>query len=281
MAEKINQGAPRAADGHSRRLPFTPIFDTIVAEALPEIPFTTEEPTTKVSQRERQSGLRHREYPPQAVEDNGFNGSVHLHDGSKQGEVSSRPAGLWVWIIGIGVFTMLMGLLYLNWQLRRQSHALNDLSNSTSKLASALSDNRKLEQRPWVNIADVVPRPLAVASGAFNVALQNSGKTAALDVKISATAQLTGSDVSERQALTPVSRDAGSLFAGSQFRTVLDFRPSQEVLAQLYRGRGHLEIHIDVTYKDVFQDPHVSQACWSWQPAFRQMEACPGYGSVN
>jgi hypothetical protein len=282
MAEKINQGASRAADAHSRPLPFAPIFDTIVAEPLSKTPFTIKEPTTKVtSPREKQSGSLHREFLPDEVEGTGFNGPAHFHDGSKPGEVASHPARLSVWIIGIGVFTILLGVIYLNWQFSRENYALSDLSNSTSKIATVLSDDRKLEQRPWVNIADMVPQPLAVAPGAFNVSLQNSGKTAALDVKVSATAQLTGSDVSGNQAMIPVIRDTGGLFAGSQFKTVLDFRPSPAVLAQLYRGRGRLEIHIDVTYRDVLQASHVSQSCWSWQPAFRQMEACPGYGSVN
>ena len=282
MADQRDQGASRAADVQHRRLPFAPIFDTIVAEPLHEIPYPTEEFGTKVTtSRERPPDALPRDFHPRGAGSNGLNRPVRFPEPDKPEEVVSHPAKLPIRILGLGILAILVAVIYLNWQFRRESYALSDLSTSTSKLASALSADQKLEQRPWVNIVDMSPQPLAVAPGAFNVFLQNSGKTAALDVKISGTAQLTGTDIPANQAVAPVKRDAGSLFAGSQFKTVLDFRPSPAVLAQLYRGRGHLEIHVDVSYKDVLQASHVSQACWSWQPAFRQMEACPSSGSIN
>ena len=186
------------------------------------------------------------------------------------------------WILALGLLAILAGVVYLNVQLQRQRQILSDLAASSSQLAAAVSGTQRMDQRAWLTIAGFTSQPLAVAPGAFNLYLQNTGKTPATEANVSATAQLDGVTPGvTAQAIAPVTRNVGALFPGGQFKGVLDFHLLPATLGVLYRGQGHLEIHINIAYHDVFHASHVTQSCWSWQPAFRELESCAGYGTVN
>lgn len=185
-------------------------------------------------------------------------------------------------MVGAGFLILIAGMLVQNIQLARQERTLNQLLQDGSNLASTLSEARGQELRPWITLSDLVPQPLSTAPGSFAVALQNTGKTPALNVKIAATAQVTDTpNAGGLPPIGPVNRVSGTLFPGSQFRTVLDFQPSQAVFAALFRGRGQLEVHVNVSYEDVQHHSHVTQSCWHWRPALRQMEPCSSFGAVN
>jgi hypothetical protein len=270
MAEKtiFDPRASRAAEAHSRRLPFAPIFDTIVAEPLPQSPLTTEEPATKVFAK--------------PDDGNGFHGLSVLRPEIRSGESALSKHGTLVWVIAASCVILVAGMVYQNIQLTRQQQALSQLATATSKLDARISENRILEQRPWVTISELVPQPLSTAPGAFSFSLQNGGKSPASSVKIAASAKLIDvADASSIPAIESVNRNAGTLFPGSQYRTVVDFHPAQEVFVALFRRQGKLEIHVNVSYEDALHTPHVTQSCWLWQPVLRRMDPCSGFDTVN
>lgn len=269
MAEKtiFDPRASRAAEAQSRRLPFAPIFDTIVAEPLPKPLLTTEEPATKVVVK--------------PDDGNGYHGPSLLRPEIRSKESASPRNRSLTWVLAATCVILVAGMVYQGIQLARQQQALSQLAAVTSKVDAKISENRILEQRPWVTISELIPQPLSTAPGAFSFSLQNAGKTPASNVKIAATAKLIDvADGSAVPAIEPVNRNAGTLFPGSQYRTVVDFHPAQEVFVALFRRQGKLEIHMNVSYEDA-QTPHVTQSCWLWQPALRRMDPCSGFGTVN
>ena len=271
MAEKITLNPAMSSVGEAvpRRLPFAPIFDTIVAEPLPEPPPPSVQPVSA---------------PPKPSPSENRIGSVLFPAPSDQTPAPPQTSTDWHWATAIVLVAMLAVLAYVALQLRNQREVLgSELASSSSRLAAVLADNSKLEQRPWVGIAEVVPLPYASGPGFFNVALQNSGRTPALQTRVSASAQLTdltGAATGSESVLN-VTHTAGTLFPGSQGKVLLDFHLSQPALVALYRGQARLVLHVTVSYDDIFRNSHVTQNCWSWQPALRQMESCNGYDTVN
>ena len=277
MAEKIilDASVPRTAEPHSRRLPFAPIFDTIVAEHLPETPVTIEEPSTKIPGRPIHG-------------DNGFRGLSASPRESKIPEFrfSAEPAfqngrNLY-WILAAGFLLLLAGMIYLNVQLQSQKQALAEFTKSDSRTVPVPADTRFLDQRPWVAINDPVPLSLTTAPGSFALSLQNSGKSPAVGVKVTATVQPGSSAAGlTSQNVPQVNRVGGNLFPGAQYRTVLDFRFPPGVLAAIYRAQGQVDLHVNVSYEDVLRVAHVTQSCWTWRPASRSVEPCDGFGQLN
>ncbi len=278
MAEKIilDPSFTRTAESHSRRLPFAPIFDTIVAEPLPEKPLTSEEPATKIPARPTGGGNGYRGPTFLPLESRTTNPSAGIEAISQNGERRLY------WVLAAGFFLLLAGIIYLTLQVQQQKQALAELTNPTSRTVPAPADTRFLEQRPWVAINDPVPLSLTTAPGSFAVSLQNSGKTPAVGVKVAANVQLGSLPAGfANQTVPQVSRTAGTLFPAAQYRTVLDFRFPPGVLAAIYRAQGKVELHVNVTYEDILHGAHVTQSCWTWQPALRSMEPCDGFGQVN
>ena len=269
MAEKtiFDPRYSRGTEAPSRRLPFAPIFDTIVAEPLPQRPLTTEEPVTKVF--------------PLPREGNGFR-VPPLEEPQNRPKETSSGNRRFVWVIGAGLSLLVAGIVFQNFQLARQQQTLTQLVQGTSKLASSLTDARAAQERPWLTLSDLTPQPLSVAPGSFGVAVQNAGKTPAVDVKIAAMAQVTNvPNASSLPPIEPLNYSAGTIFPGAQFRTILAFQPSAPVFTALFRSQGRLEIHVNVTYEDVQRGTHVTQSCWQWIPASRRMEPCSGFGTIN
>jgi len=273
MAEKItvNPGTESAAETSPRRLPFTPIFDTIVTEPLRETPTAAEEaapatPAAPSYSEEKSAGAvlfrpQIIEPPPLAASDRAL-----------------------TWTIAGGMLAIVLALVWMGFELHSQQQMLkSELNSSSSRVASAVFDSSTLEQRPWLGIAEVAPQPPATSLGTFSVTLQNTGRTPALQARIAATAQLTDvpAEADGAQAIAPVNQGVGTILPGAQSKFVLDFPVSHPALVVLYHNQGHLVLHIAVTYEDIFQASHTSQSCWSWQPGLRQMESCGGYGTVN
>ena len=252
----------------SRRLPFAPIFDTIVAEHPPQRPLTTQEPATKVF--------------PLPDEGNGFRMPVAVEP--QMGLIGEylKPYGPLMWAVAAGFVLLVAGVIFQNIQLARQEQTLSQLAQSTSKLAASMLDARSAEERPWVTLSDLVPQPLSIAPGAFGISLQNTGKTPAVDVKIAATASVVDApNAASLPAIGSVNHVAGTLFPGAQFRSVLDFRPSAPVFTALFRGQARLQVHVSVSYEDTQRNSHVTQSCWLWAPALRRIDPCSGFGTVN
>jgi len=277
MAEKIilNPSVSRTAESHSRRLPFAPIFDTIVAEPPPEKPLTIEEPATKIPVRPAGDG-------------NGSRGPTFLPAESRTTnrssgmEAVSQNGGWLYWLLAAGFLLLLAGMIYLGVQVQSQKQALAELTHTTTRTAPATADTRFLEQRPWVAINDPVPLSLTTAPGSFAVSLQDSGKTPAVGVKVTASVPPGNLPAGfENQTVPQVNRVAGALFPGAQYRTVLDFHFPPGVLAAIYRAQGQVELHINVTYEDIMHGAHTTQSCWTWHPALRSVEPCDGFGQVN
>ena len=270
MAEKtiFDPRVSRTAELSSRRLPFAPIFDTIVAEPPSHRTVTTEEPATKVF--------------PLPGEGNGFRTPIAIETQKRLNDLRLKPRGPLYWIVAAVALLLVAGVIFQNIQLARQEQTLTQLAQGTSKLAASLSDARVTQERPWLTLSDLAPQALSVAPGSFGMSVQNTGKTPAVDVKISATAQVVDfANAASLPAIGAVNRTVGTLFPGAQFRSVLDFRPPAPVFTALFRGQGRLEIHVNVSYEDVQRNSHVTQSCWQWAPALRRMDPCSGFGTVN
>ena len=258
----------RTSDAPSRRLPFAPIFDTIVAEPPTQRPLTSQEPATKVF--------------PLPAESNGFREPTIVEPQKGLQREYLKSSSPLTWAVAGGLVLLVAGVILQNIQLARQGQAITQMVQSTSKLAASLSDARLSQERPWVTLSGVTPQLLSVAPGSFDFSLQNTGRTPAVDVKITATAQVIGApNAASLPPIGSVTHAAGTLFPGAQFRSVLDFRPSAPVFTALFRGQGRLEVHVNVSYQDVQRNSHVTQSCWQWAPALRRMDSCSGFGTVN
>ena len=205
-----------------RRLPFAPIFDTIVAE---------DAPTSGVRKLERKSYF--------GDLDPDFLAVRHAH-----------------WIVATAAVVIALVVLYLAVQARKQTQILTALATSSQASLRADEATMRLEQRPWVGVADAVAQPLTASGDAFT--LQNSGKTPALDVHFSGNVMLTVSPqlTAANETTAPVQGSAGMLFPGAAYKTVVQFPIPVASVAALYRNQVRAVVHVSITYKDTLQGAH-------------------------
>jgi hypothetical protein len=271
MVEKItrDQTTKLNPGEHPLRLPFVPIFDTIAYEAVSEPPPTEHE------------------YGYASVSSKGnidfdFSGARHQTESEIKADYQrSRTSN---WIAALATAVIALAVSYLAIQLRKQTQLLTDeLAKSSEVLLRAGEETRQLEQRPWVGVADAVAQPLTVTGGAFTLALQNSGKTPALDVHFSGSVMLGDPPrlAAADDASLPVQRSVGVLFPGASYKTILEFRVSLASVAALYRNQVSAVVHVSISYKDVFQRSHSTRSCFYWQPSLRDVRACDQYNTVN
>jgi hypothetical protein len=269
MAEKIthHQTTELNPEANHLRLPFAPIFDTIAAETAPELlPRKQEHSSHSVSSKDDPdfSAVRHR---PQA----------EITPDYQRPIISS-------WIAAVATAVIAVAVSYLAMQTRKQAQVLTDeLARSSEAFLRAGEGTRRLEQRPWVGVADAVAQPLTATGGGFIFTLQNSGKTPALDVHFSGNVMLGDSLQlpTANEATAPVQWSAGVFFPGAVHKTVLEFRVPLASVAALYRNQVRAVAHISISYKDVFQGSHTTQSCFYWQPSLRDVEACDQDNNLN
>jgi len=249
-------------------LPFALIFDTIAAETAPEpLPKKQEHGSFSV--------------PSKDDLDFDFSGARH----QTQAEITpdyQRPI-ISNWIAAVATAVIALAVLYLAIQIRKQAQILTDeLAKSSEALVRAGEETRRLEQRPWVGVADAVAQPLTRTGGAFTLTLQNSGKTPALDVHFSGSVMLGDSPqlTAANEATAPVQWSTGMFFPGAVHKTVLEFRVPLASVAALYRNQVRAIVHVSITYRDVFQGSHTTQSCFYWQPSLPDVQACGQY-NVN
>jgi hypothetical protein len=269
MAENLtHQSTERSDEAQGRRLPFAPIFDTIVAEPAPE--------------SSSSAGDYADSAPPHSPDVKNISFST-ARERSKPEHPAGHDTGISNWIVAVGTVMVALTLSYVGLQLRRQAQVRSEqLPSSPQQLLRDTQESRQLEQRPWVGI-DAVPQPLTATGDTFNVTLQNVGKTPAVDVYISGSVLLQDSPKISlsNEGTAPVQRFAGTLFPGAVHKIPIEFRIPLASVGALYHNQVYAVLRVSVAYKDVFHVAHTTQSCFYWQPNLRDVQACEGYNTVN
>ena len=107
-----------------------------------------------------------------------------------------------------------------------------------------------------MGIAETIPQPLTATGAAFNLTIQNSGKTPALDIRISGTIglqQVSSSNIGPEVASAAVLRSLGPLLPNGIYKHRLEFRIPLRLVVALYRNQTLAIVHVSITYKDIFK----------------------------
>ena len=134
-------------------------------------------------------------------------------------------------------------------------------------------------QRAWVGLAEAKVLLLTGGGGGFDIRLQNTGNTPAFDVQLSNVVHFSDrrdtAPTTEPTSDTPIK--LGNLMPGASYMTNVWFKPSTAVLDQQVRVIDLLL----VSYKDVFQKPHTTKACFYWYGRLSNVRSCDDHNEID
>ena len=160
------------------------------------------------------------------------------------------------------------------------------LAAQLTQFEAALKDVRaqiRADQRPWIGLTEATVQPLTRNGGGFNIKLQNTGKTPAVDLRISAAVRVEDiAQAADPQALDPVSGDsAGTLMPGAAYATDIWFKTSPGAMSALARDELRVVNFVRVNYKDVDGGLHATKICFYWNSSLSRVKPCDGYNDLN
>jgi hypothetical protein len=147
-----------------------------------------------------------------------------------------------------------------------------------------LQEHVRADQRPWIGLTEATVQPLGSDRGGFAIRLQNTGKTPAVGLHISAVVRIedTGQAADLRNPGSFSSYySAGTLMPGAGYPTDIWFKSSPNAMSGMARDQLRAVTFILVTYKDVFQAQHDTKICFYWQRSFTAVKPCDGYNEMN
>ena len=126
-------------------------------------------------------------------------------------------------------------------------------------------------------------QPLSPNGGGFTITLQNTGKTAALDLQVSAGVTVEDDDqpAGLQEPSMTARRFLGTLMPGAAYTTDVWFKTSSDAVSRLKRDRVRAVNFIRITYKDVFQRSNAAEACFYWRSSLSAVKPCEGYNELN
>jgi len=159
------------------------------------------------------------------------------------------------------------------------------LAAEVTKSETAMEDLRKqirADQRPWIGLTEATIQPLRRTGGGFAIKLQNTGKTPAVDLHISAAVRVEDiGQAADQQATNPASDDsAGTLMPGAAYTTDVWFKTSPDVIPRLARNELRVVTFVSVTYKDGHEGLHATKICFYWNSSMSRVKLCDGYNEV-
>ncbi len=182
----------------------------------------------------------------------------------------------------------------MNATLQLQLDALRKSAAETARSAKAgeasastASKALHVSERAYVHMVPSLDKPPSAGEKPhYSVVISNSGRTPALEM----IARMTGligpstlpSNEARSKALDELSRlhsesaSVGTLPAGQTVEEDADAPAplTQADVDQLTQGKTLLYIFADVSYKDIFRQPHHTEICAFYQPASKAFSAC-------
>jgi len=191
----------------------------------------------------------------------------------------SRVTG---WITAIGALIAALAVVCFGISFERQMGKLRtQLTQSSEARTQMLQDEMRTDQRAWVGLTEATVRPLTANGGGFTIKLQNTGKTPALDLQVADVATIEDIDQSGPLQEPNVTAAAGNLMPGAIYTTDVWFTTSPDAVAGLTRDRLRAANYVYITYKDVFQKPHATKACFYWRKSLPRVKPCDRYNELN
>ncbi len=198
-------------------------------------------------------------------------------------EVSYRRPKLTVWIAAMGAVVAVAAIYFgisMETRIRRIDSQLARMSDGRSL---ARQGGIETDQQAWVGLVGATLQPLTSDGGGFTITLQNTGKTAALDLQISDVVTIEDRDQSAGLHKPNITAhcSAGTLMPGAMYTTNVWFRTSSDAVSGLTHDQLRAVNFIRITYKDVFQQSNAADACFYWRSSLPGVKPCEGYNELN
>src|SRR5271167_2785844 len=160
------------------------------------------------------------------------------------------------------------------------------LAAQVTQSEAAMKDLReqfRADQRPWIGLTEATLQPLTRNGGGFTIKLQNTGRTPAVDIHISADVRVEDiGQAADLRAPAPASGDsAGTLMPGAAHTTDIWFKTSPDVMSGLARDELRVVNFVRVTYKDMHEGLHATNICFYWNSSLSRVKLCNGYNDLN
>jgi hypothetical protein len=188
------------------------------------------------------------------------------------------------WITAASAALLLAALVYFGVGLQKQFRTTAAQAVTASQNAALMAQAAaRTDQRAWVGLIDATVLPLTSTGGGFTVRLQNTGKTPALDMKLSAVIKLDDIERSsdDEDPTTGVLSPAGTLMPGATFATDVRFQTSPVAVAGLANNQNRAVSYLFLTYKDVFQQSHLTKVCFYWHGSLHRVNSCDKFNEMN
>ena len=198
-----------------------------------------------------------------------------------------------VGIVAVCLYTV---VAYQQWQ--EATDATNFVARQTELSRKGLNEttkNFRMDERSWIGIEGFSPSPLVpnqkfVASGKVT----NSGKTPALDVKITTTTHFSDEPVNIAKYARSPERDKGkgkprsvAVFFPGMVKYAIggsDFPLPQTAIERITKTGGEgkfVYIFGEITYKDIFGEAHLTTFCFLYDPPNKDFDPCETYNYAN
>jgi hypothetical protein len=152
-------------------------------------------------------------------------------------------------------------------------------TQANEKNSAQLAEQRfHIEQRPYLTVSDVKPNsPLLAGDNQIVLALYNSGKSPALDVRIQ-TSVFFGD---RRIAKNPSKRSESIVGAEKPAFNTYTLSVNSEDFSQIATGKEQIRFTFVVAYTDIFKERHTTRACAYYNPKEVNYKYCEAGNSVE
>jgi type II secretory pathway pseudopilin PulG len=166
---------------------------------------------------------------------------------------------------------------------QKQLQKLGAQLTQSEAAMKALREQMRVDQRPWIGLTETTVQPLTRNGGGFTIKLQNTGKTPAVDLHISAAVRVEDiSQAADLQAPDFASGDsAGTLMPGAAYTTDVWYKTSPDAMSGLARDELRVVNFVRVTYQDVYKGLHATKICFYWNSSLSRVKLCNGYNELN
>jgi hypothetical protein len=193
---------------------------------------------------------------------------------------AAQPSRKPNWLLVLAAAAAVVALFYIGLQVRALTRLLaNPRAQSPASTAILPGTSDVPVTRPWLGISDIGPLPLTSPNQVLSVILQNYGSTPAVDVRLSGNLEVNGSPADSKA--NSIERRLGDVFPGAVSKTLLVLPLPHGSVAPIYRGQLQSRVRLTITYKDVADHAHSTQACYIVQLSTRGMEACGERNTIN
>ncbi len=174
-------------------------------------------------------------------------------------------------------------IVFFGVRLSRRLQALTEAQHGSESATVASQELTRTEQRAWVGMMEAVPLPLRPDGGGFTIKVQNTGKTPAVDVRLSAVIgfadneSLNEAEIPNAGLVTPL----GTLLPGAAYTTDVLFRTSPAAVRALANHQHRAVGLLWISYTDVFKTSHSSRTCFYWYSDLKAVKPCEAFNEMK